>query len=230
MTCSISVTSAGFTAKHDALVLIFIDFDQLISFVPTDDPALAEIAGVNSTATGLKGEHVASSVNDLLERAAYHEGGHYAAAIAFGIPIIGVTVEVGAGHLYRGHYQERSDLALECLVTMCLAGSASEQSFCGAMHHRTLTGGRDRRYDRRRYLNAVSRRRGLLKNKPRASWYAITTGSSLPMSISRMSRDGDPLPSWRWAGSRYARTFRPCSRARSASSCIENANDIDNLL
>ena len=38
------------------------------------------------------------------ERAAYHEAGHCAAAIAFGIPIIAVTIEADAGHLYRGHY------------------------------------------------------------------------------------------------------------------------------
>jgi hypothetical protein len=38
----------------------------------------------------------------LSERAAYHEAGHCAAAIAFGIPIIGVIVEGDAGHLYRG--------------------------------------------------------------------------------------------------------------------------------
>jgi hypothetical protein len=37
----------------------------------------------------------------LSERAAYHEAGHCAAAIAFGIPIIGVIVEGDAGHLYR---------------------------------------------------------------------------------------------------------------------------------
>jgi hypothetical protein len=33
--------------------------------------------------------------------------------IAFDIPIIQVTAD--AGHLYRGHYQERADLGLEWL-------------------------------------------------------------------------------------------------------------------
>jgi hypothetical protein len=65
------------------------------------------------------------------ERAAYHEAGHCAAASAFGIPIIAVTIEADAGHLYRGHYRERADLALECIVTMCLAGPAAEELFCG---------------------------------------------------------------------------------------------------
>jgi plasmid stabilization system protein ParE len=48
------------------------------------------------------------------ERAAYH-----------------VSIEADAGHLYRGHYRERADLALECIVTMCLAGPAAEELFCG---------------------------------------------------------------------------------------------------
>jgi len=65
------------------------------------------------------------------KRAAYHEAGHCAAAIAFGIPIVHVTIEADAGHLYRGHYRERADLALECIVTMCLAGPAAEELFCG---------------------------------------------------------------------------------------------------
>jgi hypothetical protein len=67
----------------------------------------------------------------LLERAAYHEAGHCAAAIAFGIPIIGVIVEGDAGHLYRGHHQERADFGLESIVTMSLAGPAAEELFCG---------------------------------------------------------------------------------------------------
>jgi hypothetical protein len=64
------------------------------------------------------------------KRAVYHEAGH-CAAIAFGIPIVHVTIEAAAGHLYRGHYRERADLALECIVTMCLAGPAAEELFCG---------------------------------------------------------------------------------------------------
>jgi hypothetical protein len=73
----------------------------------------------------------------LSERVAYHEAGHCAAAIAYGIPIIGVTIEADAGHLYRGDYQQRADLALACLVTMCMAGPAAEEIFCGPIEDGT---------------------------------------------------------------------------------------------
>jgi hypothetical protein len=73
----------------------------------------------------------------LLERAAFHEAGHCAAAITFGIPIISVTIEAGAGHLYRGGYRERADLALECIVIMSLAGPAAEEFFCGPIEDGT---------------------------------------------------------------------------------------------
>jgi ATP-dependent Zn protease len=70
---------------------------------------------------------------DLLERRAYHESGHAVAAITFGIPIIRVTVNADAGHLYRGYYSA-SGIGLECMVTMCLAGGAAEEYFCGAIN------------------------------------------------------------------------------------------------
>ena len=78
-------------------------------------------------------------MNSASERAAYHEAGHCAAAIAYGIPIIAVTIEGEAGHLVRGHYRERPDLALECIATLCLAGPAAEEVFCGP-----ITDGTDR--------------------------------------------------------------------------------------
>ena len=40
----------------------------------------------------------------LSERTAYHEAGHCAAAIAFGIPIIRVTIASDVPHLHRGRY------------------------------------------------------------------------------------------------------------------------------
>jgi hypothetical protein len=70
-------------------------------------------------------------------RAAFHEAGHCAAAIIFGIPIIHVTIEADAGHLYRGHYRERAYLGLERIVTMCLAGPAAEEFFCGPIEDGT---------------------------------------------------------------------------------------------
>jgi ATP-dependent Zn protease len=69
----------------------------------------------------------------LPERRAYHESGHAVAAIAFGIPIIRVTVNADAGHLYRGYYSA-AGIGLECMVTMCMAGGASEEYFCGAIN------------------------------------------------------------------------------------------------
>ena len=71
-------------------------------------------------------------------RAAYHEAGHCAAAIIFGIPIIHVTIEADAGHLYRGHYRGRAYLGLERIV-MCLAGPAAEEFFCGPIEDGTDT-------------------------------------------------------------------------------------------
>ena len=53
------------------------------------------------------------------------------AAIAYGIPIISVTIADDAPHLRRGNYSAPHDRGLECLVTLCLAGPASEQLFCG---------------------------------------------------------------------------------------------------
>jgi hypothetical protein len=67
------------------------------------------------------------------ERAAYHEAGHCAAAIAFGIPIIRVTIESKTPHLLRGHYRAQHDAGLECMATLCLAGPAAEGYFCGSI-------------------------------------------------------------------------------------------------
>jgi hypothetical protein len=59
------------------------------------------------------------------QRTVYHEAGHTAAALAYGIPIISVTsiriprTCTGAG--------------LECMVTLCLAGPAAEAYFCGSI-------------------------------------------------------------------------------------------------
>ena len=53
-------------------------------------------------------------MTSLLERCAYHEAGHSAAAIAFGIPIIQVTIDPAHPHFHRGrYYHERADFALE---------------------------------------------------------------------------------------------------------------------
>jgi hypothetical protein len=66
-----------------------------------------------------------------LERAAYHEAGHCAAAIAFGIPIIAVTIVADVPHVHRARYRAPGIVGLRSLVTMCLAGPAGERLFCG---------------------------------------------------------------------------------------------------
>jgi hypothetical protein len=63
---------------------------------------------------------------------AIHEAGHAAAAIAFGIPIVSVSIEADPPHLFRGRYQAaQADLRLSRLVVMCLSGAAAEELFCG---------------------------------------------------------------------------------------------------
>jgi hypothetical protein len=65
------------------------------------------------------------------ERAAYHEAEHCAAALAYGIPIISVSIDADTPHLHRGRNRAPHDCGLECMVTLCLAGPASEELFCG---------------------------------------------------------------------------------------------------
>lgn len=65
----------------------------------------------------------------LLERVAYHEAGH--AAAAFAIPIVSVTVDNGRPAMHRGRYHAPPDLGLETMCTLCLAGAAAEVFFCG---------------------------------------------------------------------------------------------------
>jgi hypothetical protein len=69
----------------------------------------------------------------LRERCAFHEAGHATAALAYGIPIVAVTIAAETPHLHRAHYRARHDLGLETLVTLCLAGPAAEELFCGAI-------------------------------------------------------------------------------------------------
>src|SRR6516225_10887606 len=69
----------------------------------------------------------------LSERAAYHEAGHATAAMAYGIPIIRVTIKNETPHLLRGHYRPQHEAGLECMATLCLAGPAAEAYFCGSI-------------------------------------------------------------------------------------------------
>jgi hypothetical protein len=69
----------------------------------------------------------------LRERCAFHEAGHAAAALAYGIPIVAVTIAAETPHLHRAHYRASHDLGLETLVTLCLAGPAAEELFFGSI-------------------------------------------------------------------------------------------------
>ena len=68
---------------------------------------------------------------NLRERTAIHEAGHATATLAFGIPLVSVTIE-HRPHLHRAHYRAPdADFGLECMVTLCLAGPEAEREFCG---------------------------------------------------------------------------------------------------
>ena len=66
----------------------------------------------------------------LRQRTAIHEAGHALAAITYGIPVLSVTID-NAPNMHRGAYKAAHACGLECLTTMCLAGIAAEEMFCG---------------------------------------------------------------------------------------------------
>src|SRR5262249_1034671 len=86
-------------------------------------------------------------------RTAILEAGHCAAALAFGIPIIHVTIDNDTPHLHRGAYRAQHEAGLECMVTLCLAGPAAEAYFCGSIEPGTdrIDIEMSRRYLARRY-------------------------------------------------------------------------------
>jgi hypothetical protein len=51
------------------------------------------------------------------------------AALAFAIPIIRVTIADDTPHLHRVRYRAEANLALEGMVTLCLAGPKRNESF-----------------------------------------------------------------------------------------------------
>jgi hypothetical protein len=65
----------------------------------------------------------------LVERIAYHESGHIAACVTFAVPVISATV-VDRPLVHRGALR-RANLALEIVGTICFAGPAAEELFCG---------------------------------------------------------------------------------------------------
>jgi hypothetical protein len=66
------------------------------------------------------------------ERRAYHEGGHCAACIVFGIPIISVSITGDVPHMLRSRWHAPDGIiGVEAMTTLCLAGPAAEEFFCG---------------------------------------------------------------------------------------------------
>jgi hypothetical protein len=64
----------------------------------------------------------------LLERIAHHEAGHTCACIVYGVPLLSVTV-VDRPLARRGRL--RGGLGVEIVGTICFAGPAAEELFCG---------------------------------------------------------------------------------------------------
>jgi hypothetical protein len=65
------------------------------------------------------------------KRAAIHEAGHVAAALALGLPVITVTIEDGRPHLLRDRFRRERSSATEALAVVCLSGPAAEALFFG---------------------------------------------------------------------------------------------------
>jgi hypothetical protein len=63
---------------------------------------------------------------------AQYEAGHCVAALAYAIPLVSITIE-HRPHLHRGLCRAEANLALEAMVTLCLAGPEAEKQFCGAI-------------------------------------------------------------------------------------------------
>jgi hypothetical protein len=64
------------------------------------------------------------------ERCAINKSGHCVAALAYGIPILSVTID-NAPKMHRGAYTAAHACGLECLTVLCLAGIAAEEMFFG---------------------------------------------------------------------------------------------------
>ncbi len=70
---------------------------------------------------------------NLQRRCAIHEAGHATAALAFGIPIIAVSIADDRPHLHRDRYRAHDEnFGLEAIVILCLSGPEAERELCGA--------------------------------------------------------------------------------------------------
>jgi ATP-dependent Zn protease len=65
------------------------------------------------------------------QRICYHESGHVAAALTYGLPIIRVSAGSFEPHLLRGGFRRERTSGVEALSVLCLAGPAAEQMFFG---------------------------------------------------------------------------------------------------
>jgi hypothetical protein len=92
----------------------------------------AQICATPSAQRARRGAIISLAVMmSLLERIAYHESGHAAAALTFGMPIIRVTIDADPPHCHRGRWRSKSDMALANIVTLCLCGPAAEIAYVG---------------------------------------------------------------------------------------------------
>jgi len=72
--------------------------------------------------------------NDLRWRTSLHEASHATCALAYGIPIVRVCITANTPHLRRGDYRPPPGIGLQAIVTLCLAGPAGEEYFCGRVN------------------------------------------------------------------------------------------------
>jgi hypothetical protein len=68
----------------------------------------------------------------LIERRAFHESGHIACALQYGVRIIAATIVGDQAYMFRDRYCPPLGLdGLEIMATLCLCGPASEEFFVG---------------------------------------------------------------------------------------------------
>ena len=79
---------------------------------------------------------------DLLQRRrAYHESGHAAAVLTFGIPVIDATISGDRAYMLRDYYcAPTAGIGIETMATLCLAGPSSEEFFVGKFNDGSDTG------------------------------------------------------------------------------------------
>jgi ATP-dependent Zn protease len=68
---------------------------------------------------------------ELRQRTAYHEASHCAAALVYGVPVHGISIDPRRPYFSRGSIRQHKELAIEVVAAICLAGPAGEEFFFG---------------------------------------------------------------------------------------------------